>query len=212
MTEIQKRILTSIVLLIILYLSLLNKILLSILLFFITFLMFLEIYNILKKIFVFKKAVNFIVLFFAFIYITFFSVFIWVFLVFEKPNNQMLFLLALSICISTDIGGYIFGKLFKGKKLTSISPNKTYSGMFGSYFLSFLTVIVFFNVHTFDVNFLLVVFIISTLSQLGDLFISYLKRKANLKDTGAFLPGHGGMLDRLDGILIALPFGLILLI
>lgn len=211
MSEIQKRILTSIVLLIILYLSLLNKMLLSILLLFITFLMFLEIYNILKKIFVLKKAVNFIVLFFAFIYIAFFSAFIWIFLVFEKPNNQMLFLLTLSICISTDIGGYVFGKIFKGKKLTSVSPNKTYSGMFGSYFLSFLTVIVFFNEYMQGFSFLLVVFITSTLSQLGDLFISYLKRKANLKDTGTFLPGHGGILDRLDGMLIALPFGLILL-
>ena len=119
------------------------------------------------------------------------------------------------ICISTDIGGFIFGKLVGGKKLTQISPNKTYSGVFGSFFLSitfgYFYYIFYKTYLIFEVNYLILIAIISLISQIGDLIISFLKRKAKIKDTGSILPGHGGILDRIDGILFALPFGIILI-
>ena len=117
-------------------------------------------------------------------------------------------------CIFSDIGGYVFGKIFKGQKLTKISPNKTISGALGSIF-SCCLVISFLNYYlTGNLNFNLIVIgiIISVFCQLGDIFFSLLKRKSKIKNTGKFLPGHGGILDRLDGILIALPTGFITLI
>ena len=126
---------------------------------------------------------------------------------FRNQNLEGFFLIIL-ICIATDIGGYVFGKYFKGPKLIKISPNKTYSGIIGSYFFS-LIVFIFFNFQfSFDFNFILISLLISTISQAGDLFISLLKRKANVKDTGSLLPGHGGILDRIDGIIVAIPIGI----
>ena len=113
----------------------------------------------------------------------------------------------LFICISTDVGGYVFGKIFKGPKLTRISPNKTYSGLIGSFILSIFVTIIFFKEYADLERIILISFIISIISQIGDLFISYLKRKAKVKDTGKILPGHGGILDRLDGLIFALPLG-----
>ena len=117
--------------------------------------------------------------------------------------------MSISICIASDIGGYLFGRIFKGKKLTKISPKKTYSGLLGAYILAILTTSLIFN--NFFSSYYIIMFsvIVSTVSQLGDLFISYLKRKAKVKDTGKFLPGHGGLLDRLDGIIFAIPLALI---
>ena len=117
-------------------------------------------------------------------------------------------------CISSDVGGFIFGNLFKGPKLTKISPKKTYSGSIGSIILTcFVTSILIF---TITENFNYIILIISTLTslgcQIGDLFFSYLKRKAKLKDTGNILPGHGGILDRIDGILLGVPVGFISLL
>lgn len=116
-------------------------------------------------------------------------------------------------CIASDIGGFIFGKLFKGKKLTKISPNKTYAGAFGSLFLTLIFSIIYsFSLSLTDLKVIIFIsIIISLISQIGDLFISYLKRKAKLKDTGDILPGHGGILDRIDGILFAVPSGIILI-
>ena len=124
--------------------------------------------------------------------------------------DLVFFLYILSICICSDIGGYIIGKNIGGKKLTKISPNKTISGSLGSFFFSILPLLIFNN---FDksqylysaYNFLLCLEV-SLICQLGDLFISYLKRKAKVKNTGKILPGHGGMLDRVDGIIFAIPF------
>ena len=118
----------------------------------------------------------------------------------------------LLICISTDIGGFVFGKIFKGPKLTSISPNKTYAGMIGSYIftLTLLTLFInffeadFFNNEMVYLYFLII--LISTISQLGDLTLSYFKRKSKIKDTGNIIPGHGGVLDRIDGMIFAFPF------
>ena len=118
----------------------------------------------------------------------------------------------INVCIFTDIGGYVFGKILKGKKLTNISPNKTYSGAIGSYLLSIIiSLISFESIYNINEIFILTI-IISTISQAGDLFISFLKRKAKIKDTGNFLPGHGGMLDRFDGMIFAIPIGFIIYI
>jgi phosphatidate cytidylyltransferase len=111
------------------------------------------------------------------------------------------------ICSSTDIGGYVFGKIFKGPKLTKISPKKTYAGMIGGYFLSLIIISVIINFIGFEITpilFLLTI-LISTVSQLGDILISYFKRLSKIKNTGKLIPGHGGLLDRIDGMIFAFP-------
>ena len=128
----------------------------------------------------------------------------------DEGLNYVYFVLL--ICITTDIGGFVFGKIFKGPKLTSISPNKTYTGIIGSYILSliFLTLFIIFfepnflNIHILYSYFLII--LISTISQLGDLTVSFFKRKSKIKDTGKIIPGHGGILDRIDGMIFAFPF------
>ena len=125
--------------------------------------------------------------------------------------GPVFFLYVLSICICSDIGGYIIGKNIGGKKLTKISPNKTISGSLGSFCFSMLPLLVFNNFDKFEYslysidNFLFCLKV-SLVCQLGDLFVSYFKRKAKVKDTGRILPGHGGILDRIDGIIFAVPF------
>ena len=115
------------------------------------------------------------------------------------------------ICIVSDTSGLIFGRLFKGKKLTKISPNKTVSGCLGSFIGSFSIILIFiyFKFVGFSYHLIIYTFFTSLFCQLGDIFISYLKRKAKVKDTGSLLPGHGGILDRLDGILFGIPFGIL---
>ena len=121
------------------------------------------------------------------------------------------FLFILIICISTDVGGYIFGKMFKGPKLTKISPNKTYTGVLGSFLLSLLSGLFFIKytqinyIDEISIKIFFAMILISLISQIGDLIISYFKRKADLKDTGKILPGHGGLLDRIDGLIFVMP-------
>ena len=123
-------------------------------------------------------------------------------------SKYILFILLLG-CVASDLGGFIFGKLFNGPKLTKISPNKTYAGAIGSLFLTLLVIIIlsFYLLKTFNIKILILALTVSISCQLGDLIFSFLKRKAKLKDTGNFLPGHGGVLDRIDGILLGLPVG-----
>ena len=127
-----------------------------------------------------------------------------------------LFLLILIICIFTDIGGYIFGKILKGPNLTKISPNKTYSGMFGGYFLSIFVALLISKFMILNISFsfklIFFAFLISTVSQIGDITISYFKRLNNIKDTGSIIPGHGGILDRIDGMIFAYPFSYLIII
>ncbi len=131
---------------------------------------------------------------------------------FEKNGSEIFVIYSLLICINSDIGGLIFGKTFKGKKLTKISPNKTISGSIGSFFLSIILIPIFLkNFINFSLDeLILITLFISLVSQAGDLFISFLKRNAKVKDTGDLLPGHGGFLDRIDGMLFAIPFGILL--
>ena len=124
----------------------------------------------------------------------------------------IIFILLLG-CVASDIGGFIFGKIFKGPKLTRISPNKTYAGSLGS-IISTIVVLssaIFFFTNSFTYVVIIIAIITSIACQIGDLFFSFLKRKARIKDTGDFLPGHGGILDRLDGILIGVPTGMFFL-
>ena len=133
----------------------------------------------------------------------------------HRYDGPIFFLYIISICFFTDIGGYVFGKLIGGKKLSKISPNKTISGTIGSFIFSIAPLIIFLNLgllnFEFDSNNFLVCLLVSLISQLGDLFISFFKRKAKIKDTGKLLPGHGGVLDRVDGIIFAIPFTYFLL-
>ncbi len=124
------------------------------------------------------------------------------------------FLFIIVVCIFTDIGGYVFRKVFKGPKLTKISPNKTYAGVIGGFLLSLISGLVFikyfwisesYRVNDDQLILLLYILSISLISQIGDLIISYFKRKAKLKDTGNILPGHGGLLDRIDGLIFVIP-------
>ena len=122
------------------------------------------------------------------------------------------FLFIVTVCISTDIGGYVFGKIFKGPKLTKISPNKTFSGVFGSFLFSLIAGLIYLNFfdkkEIVDIDYILIfalILFISLISQVGDLVVSYFKRKAKMKDTGNILPGHGGLLDRIDGLVFVMP-------
>jgi len=132
----------------------------------------------------------------------------------ENSNLKIYLLYSVLVAIQSDIGGLVCGKIFKGKKLTKISPNKTISGSIGSFMFSMLLIPFFYKVQIDQsiVNLFLITIIISLTSQLGDLFFSLLKRKAKVKDTSDLLPGHGGVLDRIDGIIFAIPLGIFLFI
>ena len=155
---------------------------------------------------------------FIFIFFSFYSAYEFVILENNNENTIFNFTILVLICMYTDMGGYIFGKIFKGPKLTKISPNKTYAGVFGGFFCStiflYLTInlLNYFNsiVLNFNLkNFLLILFI-SLISQIGDLIVSYFKRLSNIKNTGNLIPGHGGILDRIDGMIFVFPVAFIL--
>jgi len=132
-----------------------------------------------------------------------------------RSENLFFFIISILISVFSDIGGYVFGKILKGPKLTKISPNKTISGMIGSFIFSLIAVSFYFyidekffqlnNEYYYNFNFLFIVLILSSINQLGDLIISYFKRKKNINDTGKILPGHGGILDRIDGMIFSVP-------
>ena len=163
-----------------------------------------------------KKNKIFIFNFFSFLYLTIF-VFIGYDLYSSPPVGLLFFL---SICIFSDTGGYIVGKLIGGRKLTKISPNKTLSGSIGSFLFSIIPAFILLKIYKqtdslmyFNENITLLIvtcLFLSFICQLGDLFISFFKRQANLKDTGTLLPGHGGLLDRIDGIIFVVPVAFII--
>jgi phosphatidate cytidylyltransferase len=198
--ELIKRILSSIILLpVILYIIIKGS---FFFIFFLFFFFLISAYEWQKM----KISKNIKILGFIYLFISFFTFFL---IRNNFENNYWPFLVVILICIFTDMGGYIFGKIFKGPKLTKLSPKKTYAGVFGSYVLCvvlffFLTRINIVN-DKFYINFLIFILIVSSISQLGDLIISYFKRLSNLKDTGNIIPGHGGLLDRIDGMIFAFP-------
>ena len=208
MTELNKRILTSFLLIILLILSINYLSILILILFVCFYLIFYEFYFMLKKIFKKKRLQIYIISIFLILYLANLN-FLIINIFINNINEQKIFLyFIIVVCIFTDIGGYVFGKALKGKKLTNISPNKTYSGLVGSFLLSVAASLLLFN-KSFNLGDIVYFSIIlSSISQIGDLFISFLKRKAKIKDTGNLLPGHGGVLDRLDGIIFAIPIGI----
>ena len=142
---------------------------------------------------------------FLFIILSFYSAYL---IRANDSDSLKFFLYILIVCVSTDIGGYIFGKIFKGPKLIKISPKKTYSGVIGGYLMSIILYYLFINLNYGDEinsNDFIFILLISTISQLGDITISYFKRLSKIKDTGKILPGHGGLLDRIDGMIFAFP-------
>ena len=210
--NLSKRILTSFFLLFFLSISLfINKYLWLIVLVVVSIISFNEFNNLLKKIFKNKNnllnLINFISILFLFFFI-FAS-----YNIYQYPPIELIFILL--VCIFSDTGGFFIGKLIGGKRLTQISPNKTISGSVGSFICSLLPAIIYLIIFesTEDNNFkinnifttMFISLFLSLICQLGDLFISYFKRKANVKDTGSILPGHGGLLDRIDGIIFVLP-------
>jgi phosphatidate cytidylyltransferase len=141
-------------------------------------------------------------------YIYGFLFLIFSFYAFYKLSTELIGVIyIIIICSSTDIGGYVFGKIFKGPKLTKISPKKTYAGMIGGYVLSLISLFVIINLIDYETTpiHILLTILISTVSQLGDIIISYFKRLSKIKNTGKLIPGHGGLLDRIDGMIFAFP-------
>ena len=134
-------------------------------------------------------------------------------------NGEYLYLLfVLFICVATDIGGYVIGNLIKGPKLSKISPKKTYSGVLGGFLFTIIFSYFFLKSPLFEFNknitleILIFIIVISAISQVGDLLVSYFKRVSKIKDTGKIIPGHGGILDRIDGMVFAFPTSLIILL
>ena len=212
-----KRVFTSLLLLSILLLCLfLNRYSWLFLIIFASIISFIEFSNLIKKIWKKNKSSIYLLNIICLFYLYFFILVVYQ----DGRINQFNILYILSMCILSDIGGYVIGKSFGGKKLTKISPNKTISGSLGSFVFSLFSIIaiIYYDKHygffLSSTDYLKNIFFIlftSFICQSGDLFISYIKRKAKVKDTGSILPGHGGLLDRIDGIMFALPAGLILL-
>ena len=212
MNNLYQRILTSAALLLILSLSLFyNQYVWLFVLILSSLVLFIEFNNLVKKIWNKKSTTIISVNFFSLIFLI-----ILIFVAYDIYSRSLnALLLIISICIFSDIGGYIVGNLIGGRKLTKISPNKTISGSIGSFGFSLVPIIFiwfyyeYLNYFNYPVDDYLILISISLLlslvCQLGDLFISYFKRKAKVDDTGSFLPGHGGLLDRIDGVIFVIP-------
>tara|TARA_B110000967_G_C18649696_1_gene442716 strand:- start:15 stop:680 length:666 start_codon:yes stop_codon:yes gene_type:complete len=214
--ELKKRILTSIVLLSLMTVMYFYSFIMIGTLLIMAIIIWVEFYALISKII---RGNKFQDQFFRFIFksgsLLYLSMLVYFLFVIESHyvDLKIYLLYSVLVAILSDIGGLIFGKIFKGKKLTKISPNKTISGSIGSFVLSMVLIPIFYNelISHNLLTLIILTIIISLISQLGDLFISLLKRKAKVKDTSDLLPGHGGLLDRLDGIIFAIPLGIFLL-
>ena len=209
--ELKRRIFTSLLLFSLLSLMMISNFLMGYFLLIISVVSFLEFSNILKKII---KKHFFIVLFNILFVLYIFTISGLFFIISFIFHLKIILFIILIICVFSDIGGFTIGKIIKGPKLTSISPNKTISGSIGAILFSSLSALMSlsFVIKEDTLSIIFIGFIISLSVQVGDLIFSYLKRKAKLKNTGNILPGHGGILDRIDGILLGLPIGFIILL
>ena len=217
--ELKKRISTSIVLIILIYVSIFINLYVSLLaLIIISILSWFEFIKMTNKIYSVKNEfVANLILILSALYLTIFAAISYYIIAIDKIYFSYIIL----ICAFSDIGGFVFGKTFRGRKLTKISPNKTISGSFGSFIFamipSFILKIIFLYTEIYFLSFannlllnLMICLFLSLFCQLGDLFISYFKRLSDVKNTGKILPGHGGLLDRIDGIIFAIPcFGIL---
>ena len=202
----KKRLFTSLTLLATIFLIIQYNFLLLYFLIIFGVLSLVEFFNIIKKTTknnLFKLIQNLLFIVYIFTFCILF------FLFSNIIHLKIILYIILSGCIASDIGGFIVGKTFKGPKLTKVSPNKTISGSLGSIALTVIVMNLLFLyfLNTFSYNLIAISLLTSVGCQVGDLFFSYLKRKAKIKDTGNFLPGHGGILDRLDGIFLGIPVG-----
>jgi len=214
-SNIKKRFFTSLILLILLILMYFYFYVLIISLILISLVSWIEFYGLIIKIYVKNKFIDkfkrFIYKALSLLFLSFVT-FLIIIVEVKNPELKIIIIYSLLVSVMSDLGGMIIGKIFKGKKLTKISPNKTISGSIGAFIFSLLLVPLFYQ-KLFNYNFLsliIITLIISLTSQIGDLLISLLKRKAKVKDTSDLLPGHGGFLDRIDGILFAIPIGFLL--
>ena len=211
-SNLSKRFYTSLSLITLLSVSLfLNKYTWLILLMVGSIISFHEYNELIKK--AFRKK-NYLIFFFQITNFLFFITFLIVgYSMYDFPPASLIFIIL--ICIFSDTGGYFIGKLIGGKKLTKISPNKTISGSLGSFVFSLFPLILYIIIYEFTgnsnfniknlSNIICLSLFLSLVCQAGDLFISYFKRKAKVKDTGLILPGHGGLLDRIDGLIFVIP-------
>ena len=209
--NLKKRVYTSLSLLLLVFLIIKSNFILVFCLIVMGVISLLEFFNISKKIMknnLIQTSSNlfFIIYMFSFCYMFFFLS--------NFPQLKLLLFLLLFGCIGSDIGGYIIGKLVKGPKLTKLSPNKTLAGAVGGIIFTglFMSVAILYITKNLNYLILIIALVTSISCQLGDLLFSFLKRKAKIKDTGNFLPGHGGILDRVDGILLGIPLGFVALI
>jgi len=216
-TNIKKRILTSVLLISLLIGMFFYSYIMIISLIIISIISWIEFYALISKIL--KKNIlkdKFLRFFYKTLSLIYLSGLVYLIFAIESgySNLKIYLLYSVLVAILSDIGGLVCGKIFKGKKLSKISPNKTISGSLGSFIFSILLIPFFYKgqIDQTLVNIFLITIIISLTSQLGDLFISLLKRKAKVKDTSDLLPGHGGVLDRIDGIIFAIPLGIFLFI
>ena len=208
-TEIKKRINTGFLLLLVLTLMFLSKIFylfISLVVFALAIIEFSKISKMIYR----KKTINQFFSNTAFSLYMFFILMIFIISINDVHLKIILFIILL-ICVASDIGGILFGKIFKGPKLTSISPNKTFTGSLGSFIFSIFTstILLSYIFNTNQIDNILLGFLISLSVQIGDLFFSFLKRKSSIKNTGNILPGHGGILDRIDGIILGIPVGIL---
>ena len=212
--ELGKRIITSIILfLIAIFCILIHKFVFVLMLIVTLFVCFNEWRDINYKYFKKKQHNNWKYFFVQFVGLVYLFIFLSTSIALRGNNSESIafFIIILCICIFSDIGGYVFGKVIGGKKLTKISPNKTISGSLGSFIFSILPVLLFNLQNYTGVSFevlsinIALCLIVSLVCQLGDLLISYFKRLNKVKDTGTILPGHGGLLDRIDGLIFAIP-------
>jgi phosphatidate cytidylyltransferase len=215
MTNLQKRVLTSFIIFPLSFFFIIKgNFFLIFFLLAIFFLVNYELITVFKK----KKTILFLDLL---LILSLFSIFYLT----ENPTS-LYFLLWLVILVAcSDIGGYIFGKIFKWGKLTKISPKKTFSGALGSLIFSVISIFIsnlvlpkiliytqaeFYKINLLEPKFFFLAVLLSLISQVGDVIISYFKRLEKIKDAGKILPGHGGILDRVDGLMFVVILGFIL--
>ena len=210
--ELKKRIFTSLILLTLLVFMYYYNYILIVSLIIISLISWIEFYGLISKIFISNKILKFLFKSVSLVYLLFLVLGIF-YVLSNLPELKIFFVYTILVSVASDIGGLTFGKIFKGRKLTKISPNKTISGTVGSFIFSFL-LIPFFDILLVNhdlLSLLAITILISLTTQLGDLFMSFVKRKAKVKNTSDLLPGHGGILDRIDGIIFSIPIGFLLL-
>ena len=210
--ELKKRIITSIILLSLMLLMYHYTYILIISIIIITLISWIEFYGLISKIFYKKKMLLFFCKTISLVYFFFLNSLI-LYIESEMKELKIYFIYSVLISIASDIGGITFGKFFKGKKLTQISPNKTISGSLGSFIFSISLIPFFYEQlnHLGLFTLIIMTVLISLFSQIGDLLMSFIKRKAKVKNTSNLLPGHGGFLDRIDGMILSIPVGIYLL-